>query len=621
VFRALAGEAFSPDAIGLLAAGQITLHPAAGKNAAHTCCDNTTLGAGQLRQKTMKTHATTTTRKLTGSILLLFAIFLTSNFARAQEPAEPDTGGKYPRYALPSPEQVLWQDLEQIMFVHYGPATWQNREYDNLSTPLEKINPTKLDVNQWIDAAEAFDAKMILFVAKHAGGFCWWQTETTDYSIKNTPYKNGKGDVLDELAKACFRRGMKLGIYISPQDDKHGVGGGGKAKNPAAQENYNKILRKQWEEVLSRYNNQIAEIWFDGSVVVPLEDIVKKYSPRAIVFQGPFASIRWVGNERGVGPYPNWYTLKSKDAKTGTATDKHSDPDGDVWMPVEIDTTLREHFWFWSKNNEKKLKSLGKLMETYYQSVGRGGLLLLNSTPDTTGLIPEKDMARYREFGNEIRRRFGKSIAETSGKGALLELRLPNTTTIDHAIIQEEISMGQRIRKYNIEGLADNRWKILAQGQSVGQKRIEKFAPVKVDAVRLRVTQFSFPPVVKRLAVFSTGAASGGQTFSNAPENKPEKDAGEIHIADDGRFEFDVSPFIPFAEQYLLRIKSGSQIVPVEKISLEIHGIDQTNFATINNSGEINLNITGAPDMKPNSIVIRGKVKQKSAGKHRLSVQ
>ena len=115
---------------------------------------------------------------------------------------------------LPSPHQVLWQDMEQIMFVHFDPAAWQGREYDDHSVPLSRINPANLDVDQWIDAAKSFNAKMIVFVAKHVGGFCWWQTETSDYSIKNTPYQNGKGDVLDVLAKACFKRGMKLGVYI-----------------------------------------------------------------------------------------------------------------------------------------------------------------------------------------------------------------------------------------------------------------------------------------------------------------------------------------------------------------------------------------------------------------------
>ncbi|MDR1141295.1 MAG: alpha-L-fucosidase, partial [Planctomycetaceae bacterium] len=296
-------------------------------------------------------------------VLVSFLLsFLLNSYVAAQQPV------------LPTPQQILWQEMEQTMFVCLDPCTWQNREYDNHSTPLAQINPDKLNVNQWIDAAESFDAKMILFVAKHTGGFCWWQTETSDYSIKNTPYKNGKGDVLDELAKACSARGMKLGIYIYPGDDNWGagIGSGGKTKDPKKQEEYNRVLRKQWEEVLSRYGHQITEIWFDGNVVVPLEDIIKKYSPSAIAFQGPFANIRWVGNERGLCPYPNWYTLPKDAARTGVATSKQSDPNGDVWLPVEVDTTLRNHFWFWSKTNESKLRTLDQLMDIYYQSVGRG---------------------------------------------------------------------------------------------------------------------------------------------------------------------------------------------------------------------------------------------------------
>ena len=407
---------------------------------------------------------------------------------------------------LPTPQQVLWHEMEQIMFVCLDPCTWQDRESDDHSTPLSRINPIQLDVNQWIDAAQSFDAKMILFVAKHVGGFCWWQTETSDYSIKKTPYQNGKGDVLDALAKACFERGMKLGVYIYPGDETWGAypGGGGKTRDPEKQEAYNRVLRKQWEEVLSRYGKQLTELWFDGSIVVPLEDIVKKYAPSAIVFQGPFASIRWVGNERGFCPYPNWYTTDSKDALTGVATAEHSDPDGDTWIPVEVDVPLKDHNWFWSRTNEQNLRNLEQLMDIYYQSVGRGAMLLLNSAPDTTGLIPAKDMELYRQFGDEIRRRFGQSIAETSGKGQTVELLLEKQETIDHVILQEDLPFGQRVRQYVIEGRKDNKWTVLAEGSSIGQKRIEQFPPVKVDAIRLKVIESTFPPIIKRLAAYNT---------------------------------------------------------------------------------------------------------------------
>jgi len=534
-------------------------------------------------------------------INLCFAAFICLNISLLQ--AQTTTG----KYVLPTPQQVLWQEQEQIMFLCLDPCTWQGGELDNHSTPLSRIKPTQLDVNQWIDAAEAFDAKEILFVAKHTGGFCWWQTETSDYSIKNTPYKGGKGDVLDELAKACFARGIKLGVYIYPGDDTWGayVGGGGKTTDPAKQEGYNKVLRRQWEEVTSRYGKIINEIWFDGSVIVPLEDIIRKNCPNAIVFQGPFANIRWVGNEQGICPYPNWYTVKSEDALSGVATADHSDPDGDIYMPVEVNTVPRYHYWFWSPTNHSSLRSLDEMMDIYYQSVGRGGLFLLNAAPDTTGLIPEMDMELYRNFGKEIKKRFGQSVAETSGKGSLVELQLESPALIDHAVIQEDIEMGQRVRRYIIEGLQGGKWLTLAAGFSVGQKRIEHFAPTRVEAVRLRVTEASYPPVIKRLAVFNTGIKPDRILASG---EKLDRKVGEIKLGADRDFEYDLSPFIPFAEQYVLSVKAGQDAVKFEKISLWLQGVETPGFATALPDGTVRINITAAPSMKAGSIVIKGKL-------------
>ena len=499
---------------------------------------------------------------------------------------------------LPSPQQILWHDMEQIMFVHFGPAAWQGREYDDHSVPLNRINPTKLDVNQWIDAAQSFDAKMIVFVAKHVGGFCWWQTETTDYGIKNTPYKNGMGDVLDELAKACFERGMKLGIYIYSSDYQ--------VRTPDKQEAYNQLLYKQWEEVLSRYGKQIIELWFDGSTKAPLRDIIKKHVPSAIEFHGPSANIRWVGNERGICPYPNWYTIDSKEPLSGYTI---ADPDGDAWVPVEVDVPLKDHHWFWSRTNEKTLRNLNQLMDIYYYSVGRGAMLLLNSAPDTTGLIPAKDMELYRQFGDEIHRRFGKSIAETSGNGHIVELQLSKQETIDHVIIQEDISFGQRVRQYVIEGRADNNWTVLARGLSIGQKRIEYFSSVKVDAIRLNVVESTFTPVIKRLAVFNTGLGEGSAHLLKG--EKIEKNIGELRITSDGQFEFDLSPFIPLAEQYGLRFKAGDVEIQPIQVSLWLQGVETPGFATVNADGSVRINITAYPDMKKGSIIIKGRFDKK----------
>jgi len=536
-------------------------------------------------------------------LLLTLAIFRATSLNAQTEIRKP---------ALPSPQQVQWQNMERTMFVHFAPNTWQGTELDNRSTPLSRINPEKLDVNQWIDAAESFGAKMIIFVAKHVGGFCMWQTESTEYSIKNTPYKNGKGDILDELAKACFKRGMRLGVYIYPGDDTWGayLGGGGKTKDTSKQEGYNKVLRMQWEEVLSRYGSQIHEIWYDGGLVVPLEDIVKKYAPNAIVFQGPFASIRWVGNEQGIAPYPAWNSVKLADAKTGVATGDHGDPDGVVWMPLEVDVTLKDHNWFWSPTNSKNLRTLDQLMEIYYTSVGRGALLLLNAAPDTTGLIPAEDMKLYQQFGDEINRRFGKSLASTSGKGETVELKFEKTTRIDHVIIQEDIVFGERVREYVIEAQSAGNWIELAKGTSIGYKRIERFNAVDISAIRVRFTRFSYPPIIKNLSACFVG----GNDVA-AVQNKKDEILVAAKVLDkSGKFEVDLSEHIKMAGQYELVIRTEKNTtLKIRSSSLILQGVATPGFTRIKENGNCNINITAHPSGGKGTVVLTGKV---DAGNH-----
>lgn len=539
-------------------------------------------------------------RRMNGIIWLLLALAI---FRATLLNAQPEIR----KPALPSPQQVQWQNMERTMFVHFAPNTWQGTELDNRSTPLSRINPTKLDVNQWIDAAESFGAKMIIFVAKHVGGFCMWQTESTEYSIKNTPYKNGKGDVLDELAKACFKRGMRLGVYIYPGDDTWGayLGGGGKTKDPAKQEGYNKVLRMQWEEVLSRYGSQIHEIWYDGGLVVPLEDIVRKYAPNAIVFQGPFASIRWVGNEQGIAPYPAWNSVKLADAKTGVATGDHGDSDGDVWMPLEVDVTLKDHNWFWSPTNSKNLRSLDQLMDIYYQSVGRGALLLLNAAPDTTGLIPAEDMKLYKQFGDEINRRFDKSLASTSGKGEPVELKFEKPTRIDHVIIQEDIVFGERVREYVIEGQSAGKWIELAKGTSIGYKSIERFNAIDLSAIRVRFTRFSYPPIIKNLSAYFVGANAVA-----AVQNKKDEILVDAKVLDkSGKFVVDLSEHIKMAGQYELVLRTEENTtLKIRSSSLILQGVVTPGFTRIQKNGNCNINITAHPSGGKGTVIVTGQV-------------
>jgi len=417
------------------------------------------------------------------------ALAASSEQARAESPL-----------ARPSPEQAAWQDCELGMFIHFAPNTWTDREGDDLSLPPEKINPAELDTDQWAAAAEAMGAKYIVFVAKHVGGFCMWQTETTDYGIKNTPWRGGKGDVLADLSASCRKRGLKLGVYLSPCDRKHGASVGGRCPTPEAQQAYNAVYRQQLTEVLSRYG-EMYEVWFDGSNVIEVGDILQKYAPHAMVFQGPHATIRWVGNEDGVAPYPAWNAVSAADARSGVATAAHGKPDGDAWLPNECDARMRST-WFWNTRNAGTLKSVEQLMAVYYRSVGHGAVLLLNQTPDTSGRIPEADVRRGAEFGAEIRRRFGRSLAETSGMGDVVELDLGRPTTIDHVIAMEDITQGERVRQYVVEGLAGDAWKPLAQGTAIGHKKIDRFEPATVSKVRLRVLQAAAPPQIRRLAVY-----------------------------------------------------------------------------------------------------------------------
>ena len=334
--------------------------------------------------------------------------------------------------ARPTAAQLAWHQMEIEMFVHFGPATWQEQDNDDLSLPPAKFNPTKLDTEQWCDVAESFGARQIILVAKHVGGFCLWQTDSSTYGLKQAAWRNGKGDIAADLAASCQKRGLRLGMYLSPADKFLDAGIGGRCATPEAQDRYTATYRQQLTELLTRYG-PISEIWFDGSLVFEVSDIVTRYAPDAIQFQGPQASIRWAGNEEGILPYPAWNTLSTRDARSGIATVAHSNPDGDAWLPLEVDTTLRGlHWgdkkdpqsicWFWKTYNKSGLKSLDRLIETYYRSVGHGAVLLLNSNPDTTGRIPREDVRRVAEFGNVIRERFSTPLAETSGRGKTIEI-------------------------------------------------------------------------------------------------------------------------------------------------------------------------------------------------------
>ena len=519
-----------------------------------------------------------------------------------------DKLGQKTQLATPSPQQQAWQDLELGMFVHLAPNTWQNLESDDLSTPLSEINPAELNTDQWAATAIAMGARYIVFVAKHQGGFCMWQTQTTAYSIRNTPWRDGKGDVVADVAASCKKYGLKLGLYVCPRDDHFGAATGGICKSAELQTKYDIMYREQLTEVLSRYG-KIVEIWFDGSTITSVGDIIKKYQGDAIVFQGPQASIRWVGNEDGFAPYPCWNGVAAEDAHKGTSTSLDGDPDGSVWLPNEVDVSIRRPDWFWSTTNQNKVLTVSQLLSIYYRSIGRGCQLLINIPANRDGLLAQPDCQAAASFGKEIKSRFGAPIASRQGRGQSITLALAQPTRIDTVLLQEEIGLGEHVRAYRLEGLIDGVWKTFGEGSSIGQKRIQPVEPQTVKAIRLLVTQSANEPMIRRFAVFDTKVA-------------PPKDwnaVSEIWASNlvgkwaNQSFSLDLTKSIPVAAQYVLRFQPHQGAVSgFSDLALVLGGVSNPNLikASRTKPNEIILDITGLDK----SIRVQGRVQGADAG-------
>lgn len=480
-----------------------------------------------------------------------------------------------PLLAKPSPQQYAWHEQERIMFIHFGMATWQGREYDNFSTDLARVNPYKINTDDWCKTAQSFGARQIVFVAKHVGGFCWWPTATTDYNVKHIAWKEGKGDLVAEIAASCKKYGLRLGLYLYPGDDKWGagLGSGGRTNDPSKQEAYNKVYRQQLTELLTNYGT-ITEVWFDGTCIINVKDILEAHAKEAVIFQSPQASIRWVGNEEGYAPYPAWNSLHKADLQSGVSTAVQGDPDGDVWAPLECDVPLYNHNWFWSSANEQKRRSIGELMKIYYRSAGRGAVMLLNATPDTLGVIPPADAARFAELGQEIDRRFSaplKSVADIKGKEAVISFDSP--TAVNHLVVMEDYREGERIRAYDIEGWINNEWKLLCSGSSVGRKKIDFFKDVTVSKIRLRVTKSAAEPLIRSLAAYHiTGTP---ELFEE--DSKPLSDWRYLNtwmpdMFSKGKLDININltPYVPVPGQYEIKVKPDNNALSVRVAHAEL---------------------------------------------------
>ena len=413
---------------------------------------------------------------------------------------------------LPTPNaaQLAWHDMELGMFFHFDLYTyapeWNFRTFSNHPSP-ELFNPAKLDTDQWMEAAKAMGAKYAVLTAKHCSGFLMWPSTAYDYGVKQTKWRGGRGDVVGDFVASCRRHGIKPGLYCSVsangwlKADNPGLVKSGDAKEQAR---YKAICEQMLRELWSNYG-ELTEIWFDGSSLAPEKGgpdfipMLRELQPNAVVFQSPAASIRWVGNEDGVAPYPCWSTVADLDKAGG------GDPDGKLWCPGECDVPIRKTQWFWKPGEENRVKDTDHLVGLYYKSVGRNCNLLLNANINRDGLVPEPDMTRYAEFEREIRRRFAKPIAETKGEGETVTLSLGKPTRLDHVVTMEDIRHGERVRKYVVEAEVGGHWREICGGSCIGHKRVDAVSPITAPAIRLRCVESVAMPKIRSLAVYFGG--------------------------------------------------------------------------------------------------------------------
>jgi alpha-L-fucosidase len=418
----------------------------------------------------------------------------------------------------PAPYQTAWQDLEFGVIIHFSTNTFLNREWGDGTAAPAAFNPTAFDPEQWMQAIRDSGAKYVVLVAKHHDGFCLWPTEHTSYSVKNSPWRDGKGDVVGDVAKAARKYGLKFGVYMSPWD-RHDP----RYKDSAA---YDRYYNDALSELASNYGD-LVEFWLDGAGseghVYDFKKIIetlRTYQPNAIVFADTglfeYGDARWVGNEAGVVSYENWNVI-----------DRHGYR---RWRPVEADTPLRKQHWFWHPNDEASLKSLPELLDTYDKTVGRGAQLMLGLAPDNRGLLPENDVARLKEFGEALRRRSQGNLAlhhaPTSGDAALdgnpdtfwsapagshhsvLEVSFDRPITFDRALTMEWLNDGQHVQKYAIEIWNDKQraWTAVASGEAIGHKKIDAFAAVTASRVRLNILSSTAEAHIREFQLFNWGA-------------------------------------------------------------------------------------------------------------------
>lgn len=420
----------------------------------------------------------------------------------------------------PSPQQVAWQDLEVGAIIHFGTNTFLDREWGDGTASPSVFNPSHVDTDQWMRAAKSAGIRYVVLVAKHHDGFALWPTEQTDYSVKASPWLDGKGDLLRMASDSAHQAGLRFGVYESPWD-RHDP----RYKDPAA---YDKFYLSELDELAQHYG-PITEFWLDGAGsagrTYNFDKIIqhlRTYQQNTVVFADvdlwKNADLRWVGTESGFVTYDIWNTVDN----TGYLR----------WRPVEADTPLHKLQWFWHPNSDSTLKSLDELMNVYENTVGRGAQLMLGLAPNRDGVLPDADVKRLAEFGARVQAIYGHNLlahhaplppAQEAALDespntwwapvldghtpATLTVRLAHPTKFDRVMTEERLEDGQHVERYTVEAETGGHWQTVASGTVIGHKKIDRLTtPVTATAVRLNILAENGTVEIRNFGIYdSTG--------------------------------------------------------------------------------------------------------------------
>ncbi len=463
-----------------------------------------------------------------------------------------------PNKVVPSQKQLNYQSMEVVGFIHFNMNTFTDKEWGYGDESPALFDPKKLDAEQWVKAAKNAGIKELILTAKHHDGFCLWPSAYTEHSIKNSPYKNGKGDIVKEFTEACAKYGIKAGLYLSPWDRNHAG-----YSTPA----YLTYYKNQLRELLSNYG-KISEVWFDGAnggdgyyggakeirkidkkSYYPwkeIQEIVYRLQPEALIFSDAGPDIHWIGNERGIAGETCWSMLDRTQVAVGDADSDYlnrGDYYGTSWVIGQCDVSIRPG-WFYHAKEDDNFKTPSQLVDLYYKSVGRNAVFLLNIPPNRDGLFAEKDVASMKNFREILDKTFkdnlvanakvtATSVFSNSGKfspgnmtdgnpesywaaagdkrQASLEIAIDSTKKFDRILLQEPVRFGQRIASFDLQLLHAGGWQTIASGTSIGFKRLLRITPIAGSKIRINIREANNTPALSNFGLFK--AAGGDNVY------------------------------------------------------------------------------------------------------------